>query len=70
VRPESFSPFWWALYSILVRAPVALGDVVLTLLWRSFGGLSGGGSNSLWRGFQMDQIDHPDRIRSPDDETF
>ncbi len=68
VRPESFSPFWWALYSILVRAPVALGDVVLTLLWRWFGGL--GGSGSPWRGFQMDSIDSPDRVRSPDDETF
>jgi hypothetical protein len=69
VKPESFSPFWWALYSIVVRAPVALGDIVLTLGWRWFGGL-GGGSGSLWRGLQMDQMDHPDRIRSPDDETF
>jgi len=70
VRPEGFSPFWWALYSILVRAPVALGDVVLTLLWRWFGGLGGGGSGAMWRGFQMDQVDHPDQIRSPEDETF
>ena len=69
VRPESFSPFWWALYSILVRAPVALGDVVLTLGWRWFGGL-GGSSNALWRGFQMDQVDHPDQVRSPEDEKF
>jgi hypothetical protein len=69
VRPESFSPFWWALYSIVVRAPVALGDVVLTLGWRWFGGL-GGGNGSLWRGLQMDQMDHPDKIRSPDDERF
>lgn len=41
VKPESFSPFWWALYSIVVRAPVALGDVVLTLAWRTLGGLGG-----------------------------
>ncbi|HMO00043.1 MAG TPA: hypothetical protein PKD59_11570 [Miltoncostaeaceae bacterium] len=70
VRPEGFSPFWWALYSVVVRAPVALGDVVLTLGWRTLGGLGGGGSGALWRGFQMDSLDHPDRGRSPDDETF
>jgi predicted tellurium resistance membrane protein TerC len=70
VRPEGFSPFWWALYSILVRAPVALGDIVLTIGWRTLGGLGGTGSGALWRGFQMDRIDHPDGGRSPDDETF
>jgi hypothetical protein len=70
VRPEHFSPFWWALYSLLVRAPVALGDVVLTLLWRTFGGLSGGGTAALMRGFQMDRVDSDDPIRSPEDETF
>jgi predicted tellurium resistance membrane protein TerC len=70
VRPESFSPFWWALYSVLVRAPVALGDVVLTLGWRTLGGLGGTGSGALWRGFQMDRVDHPEGGRSPDDETF
>lgn len=70
VKPEHFSPFWWALYSILVRAPVALGDVVLTLLWRTFGGLGGSGTSALLRGFQMDQLDQTDRGRSPEDETF
>ena len=71
VRPEGFSPFWWALYSITVRAPVALGDVVLTVGWRTLGGLGGGsGTGSLWRGLQMDSLDSPDRARSPEDEKF
>ena len=70
VRPESFSPFWWSLYSLVIRAPVALGDVVLTLLWRWFGGLGGDGTGALWRGFQMDHVDTPERMRPPDDETF
>ena len=70
VKPDEFGPFWWALYSIVVRAPVALGDVVLTLLWRWFGGLGGDSTGALLRGFQMDQVDHPDRVRSPEDEKF
>jgi hypothetical protein len=34
VRPRELSPGWWALYSVVVRAPVALGDAVLTTVWR------------------------------------
>jgi predicted tellurium resistance membrane protein TerC len=70
VKPEELSPFWWTLYSVVVRAPVALGDIVLTLLWRWFGGAGGGGTAALWRGFQVDQVDSSDRVRSPEDEKF
>lgn len=69
VRPDQLSPFWWALYSVVVRAPVALGDVTLTLGWRWLGGLGAGGA-ALTRGLQMDHLDHPDRVRSPDDDAF
>jgi hypothetical protein len=41
VRPRELSPGWWALYSVVVRAPVALGDAVLTTIWRFSRGLWG-----------------------------
>lgn len=34
VKPEEFGPIWWAVYTIAVRAPVALGDAILTTFWR------------------------------------
>ncbi len=70
VKPESLSPFWWALYSVLVRAPVALGDVVLTIGWRTLGGLGGSSNAALLRGFQMDRVDPSEQMPSPEDDTF
>lgn len=35
VKPRDLAPGWWALYSIAIRAPVAAGDVALTLFWRA-----------------------------------
>lgn len=34
VKPEEFGPVWWAAYTLVVRAPVALGDAILTTVWR------------------------------------
>lgn len=69
VKPREFSPGWWALYSAVVRAPVALGDFVLTLFWRftsSFWATSSATEQAL-------QFEHPDlssRMDSPDRDTF
>ncbi len=70
VRPREFSPGWWALYSIVVRAPVALGDFVLTIVWRLSGGLWDGNSSAALRQFQMDQYEHADRPSDPGGDRF
>ncbi len=69
VRPREFTPFWWALYSVVVRAPVALGDFVLTIAWRLSSGVWAGNGNAL-KQFQMDQIDRPDNPGATDREGF
>lgn len=69
VRPREFGPGWWALYSIAVRAPVNLGDFVLTLAWRTFGGFRGGGTGALARELQ-EQNEYAESIRRPDADTF
>jgi len=70
VRPREFGPLWWALYSLFIRAPVALGDVVLTLAWRAFGGFGSAGSAALQQSVQLERIDHPERLPPPDRDTF
>jgi hypothetical protein len=69
VRPREFGPIWWAVYSILVRAPVALGDFVLTSAWRLGGGLWNG-AGTRRSGDLVDEIDHPDRLPAPDRRHF
>lgn len=73
VRPREFGPLWWALYSVAVRAPVALGDAVLTTAWRLSSGLWSSGSSAAARQMELDyaaQIDHPEDLPSPDRERF
>ena len=70
VRPREFGPVMWALYSVFVRAPVALGDVVLTLIWRAFGGVGSAGSGALQRSIQLERIDHAEQLPPPDSDTF
>ena len=70
VRPREFGPVTWALYSVAVRAPVALGDFVLTLVWRRLGGFRGSGSASLAHQLESDQIDDPDELPPPERQTF
>jgi hypothetical protein len=70
VRPREFGPVMWALYSVFVRAPVALGDVVLTLIWRAFGGLGSAVSGALQRSVQLERIDHAEQLPPPDRDTF
>ena len=41
VRPKELNPAPWGLYSVVVRAPVAVGDLVLTWFWRAMGRLFG-----------------------------
>ncbi len=72
VSPKQFSPLTWALYTIFVRAPMALGDAVLTAGWRAGGGLGNGGS-TLVRRFdmeQLDQLDQRENLPRPDRERF
>jgi hypothetical protein len=64
VRPRELNPGPWGLYSVVVRAPVAVGDLVLTYFWRLVGRLfgysqSGGrwGSSSSY-------------LRPPDEQGF
>lgn len=54
VKPEEFGPVWWALYTIVVRAPVALGDVILTTIWRLSGKFDASG---VGRGRNVDSED-------------
>lgn len=69
VRPREFGPVWWALYSIVVRAPVALGDWVLTMAWRA-GGSRNAGAAARRQRIQMEQIDPFDNLSDPDREKF
>lgn len=70
VRPREFGPLWWSLYSIFVRAPVALGDVVLTLVWRLFSGMGSAGASPVPQSVQFDRTDHPESLPPPDRDTF
>ena len=71
VKPREFSPGWWAAYSVLVRAPVAFGDFILTIFWRFTAGLWGNTAGSpSSEGLQIDHVDVPNRMSPPDNETF
>lgn len=71
VKPRDFGPGWWALYSIVVRAPVAFGDFILTIVWRFAANLWGSSSGSpAERNLHQDHIDFPNRMPPPDSETF
>jgi hypothetical protein len=49
VRPRELNPVPWGLYSVVVRAPVAVGDLVLTYFWRMVGSVFGyGQSGGRW----------------------
>lgn len=37
VKPRDLGPGWWALYTVFVKAPMALGDAILTAIWRPLG---------------------------------
>lgn len=69
-RPREFSPFWWGVYTVFVRAPVALGDVILTTGWRAVDGFWSTSTASLSRQMRMDRVDHPERHAPPDRERF
>jgi hypothetical protein len=47
-RPKELGPGHWGLYSVFVRAPVFLGDVVLTLAWRLLSRARGVTSGTGW----------------------
>lgn len=70
VRPRDFSPGWWALYSVVVRAPVAFGDFILTIFWRFTSGFWGSSSTSSERSLQIDHVDLTNRMNPPDSERF
>lgn len=70
VRPREFGPFWWAVYSIFVRAPVALGDVVLTACWRLVDGLWSTSSVDPQQEIQVESFDYAAELPPPDREKF
>lgn len=72
VRPREFGPFWWAVYSLFVRAPVALGDVVLTGFWRLVGGLWNTSGPDPQEEVRMESLDYDyaSELPPPDRERF
>ena len=70
VRPREFGPFWWAVYSVFVRAPVALGDLVLTVGWRLADGLWSTSGVDSGQDLQIDELDYTSDLPQPDKDTF
>jgi predicted tellurium resistance membrane protein TerC len=71
VKPRDYGPGWWVLYSVVVRAPVAFGDFILTIIWRFASGIWGSSSaTARERNLQFDHVDAPGRTRPPDSEKF
>jgi hypothetical protein len=70
VRPREFGPVVWALYSVFVRAPVALGDVILTGIWRVVGGRWEATGTSATRNVASEDIDFAAELPQPDKQTF
>ena len=62
VRPRELNPGPWGLYSVVVRAPVAVGDLVLTYFWRIVGSVSGYSQGSgRWGNSAASQRPPPDQ---------
>lgn len=71
VKPNELGPVWWAIYSLVVRAPVAFGDFLLTIFWRFTGTFwSNSAGSPSDRSLQIDQFDAPGRMPPPDRDTF
>lgn len=68
VRPRELGPIWWALYTVFVKAPMALGDAILTGIWRAVGArfeaVSGG------RNVVTEDFDFAQELPKPDKNTF
>ena len=61
VRPRELNPGPWGLYSVVVRAPVAVGDLVLTYFWRMIGSLFGYSQGSGRWGSSSSYLRPPDQ---------
>ncbi len=62
VRPKELNPAPWGLYSVVVRAPVAVGDLLLTWFWRAAGRLFGySQSSGRWGSSAASQRPPPDQ---------
>lgn len=70
VKPRDFGPGWWALYTVVVRAPIALGDVMLTLLWRLLGGRWEAGAIGRSRNVASEDVDFANDLPRPDRQAF
>jgi len=70
VKPREFSPVWWALYTVVVRAPVALGDFLLTAFWRVVSGRWEAGASAGERTVPPEHFDYPSQLSPPDRERF
>ena len=70
VKPREFGPIWWTLYTVAVRAPVSLGDFLLTVFWRLLGGrweASGAGRS---RDVNTEDFDFASELPPPDRQNF
>jgi hypothetical protein len=61
VRPRELNPGPWGLYSVVVRAPVAVGDLVLTYFWRLIGSVFGYSQSSGRWGSSSSYLRPPDK---------
>ena len=70
VKPRELGPGWWALYSVVVRAPVALGDVILTAIWRVVGGRWEATGMGRGRNVASEDFDLATELPPPDKQRF
>jgi hypothetical protein len=70
VRARELSPFWWLLYTIFWRWPLLAGDAVLVAVWRGITRIFGFNGGPRLRDYRPGQIDSPESVPPPDQDTF
>ncbi len=70
VKPRDFGPVMWALYSVVVRAPIALGDYLLTVIWRVVAGRWEATGIGGARDVDNEDFDFASELPPPDRQTF
>ena len=71
VKPRDLGPGWWALYTVFVKAPMALGDAVLTAIWRPLGRRWEASGIGIRRsGDAAEEIDFIDNLPNPGRRQF
>ncbi len=68
VRAKELGPGWYAVYTLVWRWPVLVGDAILSGLWSLIGRVFNRQSDP--RSTAPGQIDHPEKHPPPDRTTF